>query len=148
VALSTTFMARIDTVLKEGRETVEETRRFLAAHLSPERPAPIEDPLPGLLCRASERVELSTGYRYLFENEAGLVGRIGAVLEHERQCRRFLRFQFAFDPNRGPISLEVSGPEGARAYLGALGAPDRDKAEEFARKLHDERRKAWIQKAG
>jgi hypothetical protein len=147
VALTSTFLTRVEMVLKQGRETADETRRFLAANLPPEQTAPAEDPLPALLSLASERVELSTGYRYLFENQPGLVGRVGAVLEHERRCCRFLRFHFAFEPNRGPISLEVSGP-GARAYLDALGAPDRDKAEDFARRLRDERRQAWIHKAG
>jgi hypothetical protein len=148
VAPTSPFLTRIEAVLKQGRETVEQTRRFLATNPPSARRGPAEDLLPGLLALASARVELSTGYRYLFENQPALLGRIGAVLEHERGCCRFLRFHLAFDPNRGPISLEVSGPEGARAYLGALGAPDRDRAEDFAQKLRDERSRAWINKAG
>jgi hypothetical protein len=103
--------------------------------------------LPGLLSFASERAELSTGYRYRFENGPGLVNLIAAVLEQERQCCRGLRFQMALEPNRGPLTLDVSGPDEARAFLGALGAPDPEKALQFAQKLGEERRKAWLRNA-
>ena len=143
-----TLLARIDVALKEGRETAEKARRFLAASVPAGGQGQGEDLLPGLLCLASERVELSTGYRYLFENGPGLVSLIAAVVEQERQYCRGLRFQIALELDRGPITLDVSGLEAAQAFLAALGAPDREKAREFARKLGDERRKAWIQKAG
>jgi hypothetical protein len=169
-----TFLTRIEAALQEGRVAVEVVRRFLDSgpravpavlptHSASPRPADVagdsplspneararvEDLLPGLLDLASERRELSTGYRYLFENEPGLVSRIATVVEQERQCCRSLRFQITLQPNGGPIAVDVSGPEASRAFLAALGTPDRERARAFARKLADERRNAWIQRAG
>jgi hypothetical protein len=159
---SSTLLTRIEAALHDGRMTVEAVRRFLDAGPQAVRTAlrtrstgpraaevpRVEDLLPGLLRDASERIELSTGYRYLFENEPGVISRIATVIEQERQCCRSLRFQMALQPNRGPITLDVSGPESARAFLAGLGAPDLEKAREFVQNLDDERRKAWLHKAG
>jgi hypothetical protein len=78
--------------------------------------------LPGLLRLATERVELSTGYRYRFDHVPGLVPRICSVVELHRQCCQFFRFQIALEPGLGPITLDVSGPEAARAFLAGLDA--------------------------
>ena len=78
--------------------------------------------LPGLLRRATERVELSTGFRYRFDNEPGLVPEICSVVELHRRCCQFLRFQIALEPGLGPITLDVSGPEEARRFLAGLSA--------------------------
>ena len=83
-----------------------------------------DDPLPRLLRLARKRVELSTGFRYQFDTAAGLVARMASVVEHARQCCRFFRFQIALEPHLGVISLDVSGPEAARAFLAALDRPD------------------------
>jgi hypothetical protein len=97
-----TFLTRIEAALQDGRVTVEVVRRFLdwgphavpavlRTHSSEPRAAQIqrvEDLLPGLLRLASERIELSTGYRYLFENEPGVINRIATVMEQERHCGR------------------------------------------------------------
>jgi hypothetical protein len=89
--------------------------------LTPEEQSAQRDHLlPGLLSLATERVELSTGYRYRFENDAHIVSRIGSVLERQRECCRFFRFQIALEPGLGPITLEVSGPEKAKAFLAEL----------------------------
>jgi hypothetical protein len=85
-----------------------------------EQRAQFHDLLPGLLPLATDRVELSTGYRYSFENEPRIVSRIGNVVDRQRQCCRFFRFHLALDPDVGPITLEVSGPEGAKAFLADL----------------------------
>jgi hypothetical protein len=76
--------------------------------------------LPGLLRLATERVELSTGYRYRFENAPGIVSRICGVIERQRLCCRFFRFQISLEPGLGPIALEVSGPEKAKTFLADL----------------------------
>jgi hypothetical protein len=76
--------------------------------------------LPDLLGRATERVELSTGFRYRFDHEPGLVPAICSVIELHRQCCQFFRFQIALEPGLGPITLDVSGPEEARAFLAGL----------------------------
>jgi hypothetical protein len=94
---------------------------FPGCTLTPEEQlAQFDDLLPGLLPLAADRIELSTGYRYRFENQPGIVSRIGNVVDRQRQCCRFFRFQLALDPDLGPITLEVSGPEGAKAFLADL----------------------------
>ena len=60
-----------------------------------ERQVQREDLLPGLLRLATDRVELSTGYRFRFGNEPGILARIADVVERERQCCRFMRFHIA-----------------------------------------------------
>jgi hypothetical protein len=76
-----------------------------------------DDLLPGLLRHAAERVELSTGYRFRFDGEPGILSRIAGVVERERQCCRFFRFQIALEPDLGPITLDVSGHADAKAFL-------------------------------
>jgi hypothetical protein len=85
-----------------------------------EQTAQRHDLLPGLLQLATKRVELSTGYRYEFENADGIVSRIGRVVERQRQCCRFFRFRISLEPDLGPITLEVSGPEKAKTFLADL----------------------------
>jgi hypothetical protein len=42
------------------------------------------------------------------------------VLERERTCCSFLRFQIIAEPENGPIILEVTGPPGTRELLRSL----------------------------
>jgi len=37
----------------------------------------------------------------------------------ERECCRFLRFRVTFEPDLGPIALEITGPAGTREFLQA-----------------------------
>ena len=43
-----------------------------------------------------------------------------AMIDAERQCCRFLRFDLRVEPDVGPIALELTGPEGTEAFLEAL----------------------------
>lgn len=78
------------------------------------------DRLPALLRRAPERVELSTGYRFRFDGEPGVLALIADAVERERQCCRFFRFQIALEPDLGSITLDVSGHADAKAFLATL----------------------------
>jgi hypothetical protein len=82
-----------------------------------ERRARRNDSLPVLLHRAVERVDLSTGYRFRFSGEPGLLTQLAAAIAQERQCCRFLRFQMTLDDDLGPITLDVSGSGEAKAFL-------------------------------
>jgi hypothetical protein len=46
--------------------------------------------------------------------------KITAVIDAERQCCRFLRFDLTVEPDGGPVSLALSGPPGTKAFLAAL----------------------------
>jgi hypothetical protein len=85
-----------------------------------EREAYNEKGLPRLLRAAPERSELSTGYRFRFEHEPGLLVRIAEAIQRERECCRFFRFQLSLEPDLGSITLDVSGHAEAKAFLGDL----------------------------
>src|SRR2546427_10588586 len=78
--------------------------------------------LPGLLARAMERIPVPDGYRWRFAPADDLLAAVASVIDAERRCCRFLRFVVAVEPDDGPISLEVSGPPGTRAFLAQLVA--------------------------
>jgi hypothetical protein len=89
--------------------------------LTPEQlSASREGLLPGLLQRANERVALERGYRMKFTPRAGLLDEIAGIVEQERGCCQFLKFQITVEPSNGPIYLEVTGPAGTREMLDAL----------------------------
>lgn len=76
--------------------------------------------LPGLAERAANRTATSDGYELTFQPSGEVLRAIGDVIDAERQCCLWLRFQLTVEPNGGPVVLRLSGPEGARAFLSAL----------------------------
>ena len=76
-----------------------------------------EDLLGGLVRRAEERIDLPDGYRIRFTPANDVLSTIANVVDLERQCCRFLRFQLTVDPDGGPIWLEFTGPPGTREFL-------------------------------
>lgn len=79
--------------------------------------------LPGLVARAEKRITLKDGYRWHFAAGADLLADITSVIQAERRCCPFLRFVVATEPDMGPVSLEVTGPPGARDFLDQLAGP-------------------------
>ena len=75
--------------------------------------------LGGLVAAADERDELPNCYRLLFA-QADIVPRLMAVIDAERKCCRFLKFEVALEPDLGPVWLTVTGPAGTRDFLAAL----------------------------
>jgi hypothetical protein len=73
--------------------------------------------LPGLIAQAAHRLPLANGYRLTFVPVRGLLETIARVIDAERQCCRFLRFQLVVDQDTAPITLDVTGPEGTREFL-------------------------------
>ena len=76
--------------------------------------------LPGLVTRAEQREEMEDGYRLTFNASSEMLRLIADVIEAERQCCRWLRFELIVPPEGGPITLTLCGPEGAREFLNAL----------------------------
>ena len=88
--------------------------------------AELSDRRDGLLARlmrlASDRHLLADGARLELPTSAEVTELLGQVLAAERQCCRFLRFRLDFEPDLGPIALEITGPPGTREFLeGTLG---------------------------
>jgi amino-acid N-acetyltransferase len=76
--------------------------------------------LPGLVAMSTARVATEAGYHLVFEASANMLSRIAAVIDAERQCCQFLRFQLIVEPGYGPVRLEISGPPGTKEFLDQL----------------------------
>lgn len=79
-----------------------------------------EELLPGLLEQAEKIDDLPDGLRLHFASRSGLLEQLARIIEQERMCCRFLRFQVSAEPDEGSIILEVTGPEGTREILRSL----------------------------
>ena len=84
-----------------------------------------EDLLGGLVRQAQERVDLANGYRIRFGSDDDVLQKIASVVEIERQCCRFLRFQVTVDPGGGPIWLESPARPGRRSFSRACWSRNR-----------------------
>ena len=78
-----------------------------------------------VLAEAAKVERLADGYRWQFSAPGDVLARIGAVIDAERQCCRFLRFQVAADPDGGAITVDVTGPPGTAAFLESWLMPSR-----------------------
>lgn len=76
--------------------------------------------LPGLLSRADSQETIPGGFRWSFREVNGLLNDVALVIEAERRCCQFLRFRLTFEPDGGPLWLEVSGPEGTQEFLRSM----------------------------
>ena len=76
------------------------------------------DLLPGLARTAATCASIPGGYRFEFEPSVQMLSTLVGVVDAERQCCRFLRFQLTVEPNDGPIRLDVTGPPGTQEFLG------------------------------
>ena len=71
----------------------------------------------GLLSEAESVERLADGYRWQFGHAPDLFQRLGSIVDGERQCCRFLRFQIHGGHDRGRVTLEVTGPAGTADFL-------------------------------
>lgn len=78
----------------------------------------------GLLARladsASEISEIENGVVLVLASSPEITGLVAQVIDAERQCCRFFRFRCTYEPDLGPISLEVTGPVGTGEFLGEV----------------------------
>jgi len=74
----------------------------------------------GVLDRADQIEALAEGYRLGFAASTDALQAITAMIDAERQCCRFLRFQLTIEPDEGPVVLDVTGPPGTRDFLAAV----------------------------
>jgi hypothetical protein len=78
-----------------------------------------------VLAEAATIERLPDGYRWQFPPAVDVLARIGAVIDAERHCCRFLRFQVLADPDRGAVTVDVTGPPGTVEFLESWLAPSR-----------------------
>ena len=93
----------------------------VACTLSPEA---LRTRRQGLLAELVQRADahhvLDRGYRLSFAASDETLALLAQAVTAERHCCQFLRFQITVEPGGGPVTLELSGPEGTRQFLAAL----------------------------
>jgi hypothetical protein len=73
--------------------------------------------LPGLIARAAGSEALPDGMRWRFAPSQDLLIGLAAVIDAERRCCPFLRFQVVVEADGGSVWLAVTGPPGTREFL-------------------------------
>ena len=76
--------------------------------------------LPGVAAAANARDAIENGFRFELEPDGEVLASIIRMIDAERQCCRFLRFQLTVEPAGGPVVLEVTGPPGSQEFLSAM----------------------------
>jgi hypothetical protein len=76
-----------------------------------------------VLAEAESVERLPVGYRWHFRGSRDLLGRLGAVIDAERHCCRFLRFALDVQPDLAAVTVEITGPEGTADFLESWIAP-------------------------
>ena len=77
-----------------------------------------------LFASNEETRELEDGYAFRFPGDAETAGKLLALINAERQCCRFFKFELSFEPQEGPVWLRVRGSEDAKALLRTLMQSD------------------------
>jgi hypothetical protein len=80
--------------------------------------------LPGIARLADSRVPIAGGYRFEFASSIDCLSAIAAMIDAERRCCRFMRFQLTVEPDSGPVRLDVTGSAGTQEFLSALVASE------------------------
>ena len=78
--------------------------------------------LLAVLRERCERLERTpSGCRLQFAASSETLHAIARIVDAERQCCQFLEFRLTVSPGLGPITLDVTGPEGTVEFLEDLG---------------------------
>ena len=95
----------------------------IACTLTPDQLSARRDELlPGLVNQADAISDLEHGVTLSFAASSEVLRQITQMIDAERQCCRFFRFQLTIEPAGGPMRLDVTGPPGTREFLTALTA--------------------------
>ena len=79
-------------------------------------PPSIADLATGTVCRTRLQPTAAPGA----PPDDRLLGDVARAVDAERQCCRFLSFTIIVNPDGGPITLDLTGPEGTREFLAAI----------------------------
>lgn len=75
------------------------------------------DLLPQLMDYLKRVQELEDGYQLFFASEDHVLKLVCDWLLVERVCNPFLRYKLTAESNLGPISVDICGPAGTKAFL-------------------------------
>jgi len=73
-----------------------------------------------LLAGSGETRELEDGYEFRFPGGPEWSGKLLELINSERDCCRFLRFELSFEPERGAIWFRVRGSAQVKALLESM----------------------------
>ena len=76
--------------------------------------------LTALLRQSNGHELLPEGLRLRFVASAETLASIARAVEAERHCCRFLRFMITVEPDEGPLTLDLTGPQGTGEFVAAL----------------------------
>ena len=76
--------------------------------------------LAALLRQATAHEFLPEGLRLRFVPSTETLASIVRAVEAERHCCRFLRFMITVEPDEGPLTVDLTGPQGTREFVAAL----------------------------
>jgi hypothetical protein len=76
--------------------------------------------LPGVVAAAKVRYAVENGFRFEFRPDSEVLASIVRMIDAERQCCQFRRFQLTIEAAGGPVVLDVTGPPGSREFLDAM----------------------------
>jgi hypothetical protein len=74
----------------------------------------------GLFRESAAIDRLPDGLRCRFVAAPDLLARLGAFIDAERRCCRFLKFALVAEPGLGRVTLEMTGPPGTAEFLAAM----------------------------
>jgi hypothetical protein len=97
--------------------------------LAPELRRRRSEILEPLRAAALEVHERESGLALRFAPSSETIQRLAEVIDLERQCCAFLRFEMCVEPGGGPVWLTLSGPPGSVEFLASelgFSAPPRE----------------------
>lgn len=68
----------------------------------------------------STTTELPGGFAFHAPGDKTWIALLAELMIAERECCPFMRFEMAAEPNMGRVTLSVTGPPGAKAFLKKL----------------------------
>jgi hypothetical protein len=79
--------------------------------------------LPGVVAAATARQPIENGFRFEFQASSDVLSSIVRMIDAEKQCCQFLRFQLTVEAAGGYVGLHVTGPAGSHEFLLAILEP-------------------------
>jgi len=64
--------------------------------------------------------EIDEGYSFRLPGDKECLALVANVMSAERDCCPFLTFELTAEPNRGPLTLRVTGPVGTKQFIKTL----------------------------
>jgi len=76
--------------------------------------------LPGAVAATTARQTIENRFRFTSQASSDVLSSIVRMIDAERQCCQFLRFQLTVEASGGHVVLDVTGPAGSQDFSGDL----------------------------